>query len=183
MTRKQFLSFCATGACFVGLTLVSYPFIASWAPNPRSSDTLDIDISALPADGSLLFEWQGKPAIFYKPGSESKEYLVSLNNVANGPDYNLGDMPDFFIYVQLSTYLGCHLRDTGPRGDRVFGYIGYQDPCHRGFWDKAGRLLPSVHAGEGLANLQQITDYIWISDTVIRIEANRSYETRLITSE
>jgi Rieske Fe-S protein len=152
-----------------GLMLVSYPFIASWSPNARSHKIVEINIASIPAGSSKLFEWRGKPVVFYKPTLESSQYLIALNNKANGPDYNLDNLPDFFIYEFMSTHLGCMLIDTGPKGHESYKLVGYWDPCHRGFWDYAGRLLPPVHGGEGLEDLRIVEDYIWISKSVIRL--------------
>lgn len=98
------------------------------------------------------------------------DYLVSLNSVANGPDFSKDNIPDFFVYVPISTHRGCLLHELKVENESDYGYIGCWDPCHRGFWDHAGRLIPEAHAGEGLDNLMVITNTVYISDSVIRIE-------------
>lgn len=170
MNRKKTLSIAVAGVVIIGFLLALIPLIASWKPNPNSQVVLDIDISSVPLGESKKFEWLGKPAIFYRPDKLSEDYLIALNDQANGPNFNKKSMPKFFIYVALSRHLGCRLLSTGDQGHKQYKYIGYFDPCHRGFWDKAGRLLPDVHDGSGLANLQQVTDYTWLSNTTIRIK-------------
>ena len=170
MSRKKFLSLCVIGTMMVGLLLLSFPFFASWNPNPRSTIVKDINISELPAGGKVFFYWKGLPAVLYKPTNEMVNYLVSLNKVANGSDYSIDSIPEFFAYTLVSTYRRCALMDTEANGLSSLKYIGYFDPCHRGFWDYAGRLLPTVHGGEGLNDLRVIKNYVYISDSVIRIE-------------
>jgi len=170
MSRKQFLSRCVVGTIIIGFLLLTYPFLASWNPNPRSEIVKDINVAELPVGGKVFFNWRGKPAVLYKPTNEMVNYLVSLNEVANGPDYSTDDIPEFFVYTLVSTYLGCGLFDIEGNNNWSYKYVGYVDPCHRGFWDYAGRLLPKVHAGEGLNDLEVITSYVYISDSVIRFE-------------
>ena len=171
MSRKRFLTLCVTGIIFVGLLFAAYPFLASWGPNPKSERlVLELDISGIPPGGSKLVEWRGRPFMIYRPSLESSQYLISLNEVANGPDYTLKNMPDFFAYFLLSTYLGCALKDTGEEGFGYDKYVGYLDPCHSGFWDYAGRLLPSVHGGQGLDNLDGASNYRKLPNSVIRFE-------------
>ena len=170
MDRKQFLSLCVMAVVMIGLLLVSYPFMASWNPNPKSNKVTEFDISQIKPGDSRTFEWRGKPVMLYKPSNDSARYLVSLNDSANGSDYTLENMPDFFIYVLLSTHLGCELMDTGEGGHYAYNLVGFWDPCHRGFWDYAGRLLPEIHGGDGLDDLQKVLSYRKITDSVIRIE-------------
>jgi len=98
------------------------------------------------------------------------DYLISINSVTNGPDFSKDNIPDFFVYVPISTHRGCLLQELKAENESAYGYIGYWDPCHRGFWDHAGRLIPEVHAGEGLDNLMVITKTVYISESTIRIE-------------
>ena len=168
MNRKQFLTLCVMATAFVGMAFVAFPFVASWNPNPKSQRVLDIDISDLKEGSSKMIEWDHKPVVIYKPSIESSNYLISLNDVANGPDLSAETMPQYFVYVPLSTHYGCMLKNTEIGFSHDFGYIGYWDPCHRGFWDYAGRLIPSVHAGMGLEDLKKIENYKVMPNGVLR---------------
>lgn len=160
MTRKQFLIICVFTLMAAGILLASVPFVASWSPNPKSVTITIVDVAKIPAGGSKLIESRGMPIMIYKPDQETANYLVSLNTVANGPNYTLENMPEYFIYVALSTHLGCMLKPA-----EAYGYNGLIDPCHRGFWDVSGRLIPSAHAGEGLENLTKYNGFRKHTDT------------------
>lgn len=170
MSRKFVLSISCCAFVAVGVLASLYPFVVSWNPNSTSYEVIDINLSDLSPGSSVDFGWQGKPVTLYKPNEEMKRYLVSLNEITNGPDYTMEDIPDFFVYVTLSTHLGCGLADTQGSWPGSRGTLGYHDPCHRGFWDYAGRLIPSLHGGAGLNDLTLVSDYVWISDETIRIE-------------
>ncbi len=137
-----------------GILLASVPFISSWSPNPKSMQVVPVDISKIPDGGSKIIEVRGKLVTIYKPDYKTAKYLVSLNDVANGPDYTLNGMPEYFVYVPLSTHMGCMVKAT-----EAYGYKGLIDPCHRGFWDVSGRLIPSAHGGDGLPDLEKFEHY------------------------
>ena len=172
MSRKPVLSIFCGVFVVVGLLAGLYPFVVSWAPNSASSEVIDINLSDLTPGSSVDFGWEGKPVTLYKLNDEMKRYLVSLNEVANGPDYTMENIPDFFVYATLSTHLGCGLIETQGSWPGSRGTLGYFDPCHRGFWDHAGRLIPDLHGGAGLNDLTVVSDYVWISDETIRIEGH-----------
>lgn len=149
----------------VGVLLACIPFVASWSPNPKSVQVAVVDISKIPEGGSKLVESRGKPIMIYKPDHDDAEYLISLNKVANGPDYTLENIPDYFIYVALSTHLGCMVKST-----EAYGFKGLIDPCHRGFWDLSGRLIPSAHSGNGLQDLAIYEGYRKHNETELWFE-------------
>ena len=159
---------CVLATALLGIIFISFPFVASWNPNPKSKRVVDIDISDLREGTSKIIMWDYKPVLIYKPSIESANYLISLNDVANGPDLSLETMPEYFVYVPLSTHQGCMLKNTDKGLSHDFGYTGYWDPCHRGFWDHAGRLLPSVHGGKGLEDLQEVKSYKIMPNEVLR---------------
>lgn len=164
MTRTKLLSIGVAAMLMLGVMFALYPFIASWSPNSKSEGrVLEVDINEIPSGSSKLIEWDFKPIIIYRPSTETAKYLVSINDVANGPDFTLENMPNYFVYVAVSTHLGCGLLET----ESFHGYNGFFDPCHRGFWDHAGRLIPSVHSGQGLDDLLVFSGYRVVSENVI----------------
>lgn len=156
---------------FLGLLVAAYPFLASWKPNAKSTkfSPIEFDISKVPLGGYEIIDVFARPVMIYKPSIDVANYLISINDVANGPDYDLNTIPEIFVYEPLSTHLGCMLWDTKERDVDWYGYDGLYDPCHRGFWDYAGRLIPSVYGGQGLNDLK-VVEYEKVSDTVIRFK-------------
>lgn len=133
MLRKRVLLTITFGVLLLGIALAAIPFVSSLQPNPASSKVIDIDISAVPPGTSREFEWRGKPTIIFKPDKETAQNLISINDITNGADYTLENIPQFFLFTLLSKHLGCMVKDTGPSGHRAYGTVGYFDPCHRGF--------------------------------------------------
>lgn len=168
MSRKHFLTICILIVITAGVVFASIPFMASLMPSAGSDKILEIDISDIAEGDYEIYVWKDAPLLIYKPSVDSSQYLISLNDVTNGPDYTPENIPNLFIYRPISTHLGCALRVTGEAGHHVYKYVGLWDPCHRGFWDYTGRLLPKVHNGKGLENLMKVEDYVWVSDAVIR---------------
>lgn len=168
---KQLLKFAIFSLSFFGLIFTAYPFFASWKPNAKSTEFLPIefDISKIPLGSYEIIEVFEHPVMIYRPNNVAKNYLISINDVANGPDYSLDTIPEFFIYEPLSTHLGCVLWDTKVEKVDWYGYDGLYDLGHRGFWDYAGRLIPSVNAGQGLDNLK-VVQYQTVSNSVIRVK-------------
>lgn len=168
MSRKKFLGLCVAITAFSGLAIFTYPFFASWHPNAASQRIFEINVSKIEPGSYFSTQWNAIPIAVYRPNQHSKEYLISLNDVANGPDYELESFPELFVYIPISTHLRCNLVYTGPEPDNQWMFVGLADPCTRGFWDLSGRLIPSVNAGYGLADLESF-EYIWATDSRIRI--------------
>lgn len=163
--RKRFLVLCTS---VIGLISVAGVFVFlsnGLSPSAEKFAVYDFDLTEVEEDYHYLFKWNGFPAYFYKPSLKTKQYLIGLNSIANGPDFDLNNFPPFFIYIPLSTQRGCILQ----KDPEQYQVKGFWDPCDGGFWDYAGRLIPSLHDGEGLDDLRKIDDIVFLSDTTIRI--------------
>lgn len=169
MHRRKFLIACLLLIGALGLGIAAYPFVSSLSPSKARPLVIDIDMAEFPDGGSKVLGFRGRPIVFRKTDSEMKEYLVSLNDVANGPDYTVDDVPDFFIHEMISTAGGCLLRDTGAEGHEYYEITGFWDPCRSGFWDYAGRLLPGVHGGRGLPDLTPVLSYQLVGEATVRV--------------
>ena len=172
MSRRQILSYWVASTAVIGVLLGFYPFAVSLKPNKTSSPVFDIDVVTAPAGERQMFIWRGKPAVFYKPDKASIAYLISLNDKTTSVPYTRESIPDFFIYVPLSDY-GCLLHDTGRPEYQSIEFAGYMDVCRYGYWDHSGRYISRIDGFGGFGDLEKISDYQWISDTVIRIPAQR----------
>ena len=171
MNRKKFLTICVLLTLVIGILFSTYPFLMSLKPAASNYRGVTIDLEEIEEGERKLFEFDGVPVIVYKPSIKDIEYLVLINDLTNGPNYSIENVQDFYIYRPLSTHRGCMLLDAGDDGGRheFYKHVGWYDPCHRGFWDYSGRLIPSLHNGIGLSNLTEVKNFEYVSDTVIRL--------------
>ena len=166
--RKKFLIICVSSTIFIGFLFVASIFSKSLLPNAKSSGIMEINLTKVPLGEAKVFKPEYfNPIMVYRPDDEAKHYLVSLNEITNGLDFTIENIPDFFIYHPFSTHLGCPLQKVKKNERLSYGYTGLIDPCHRGFWDYAGRLIPTAHGGKDLKNLKKFTNYKEISKNVL----------------
>lgn len=171
MDRRRKLTRLVSVLGVMGLGIALVPFVHSLSPTDaiKAERLLTVDLNDIPLDGYKVFPWRGKPVAIFRPGDRSIDYLVGLNLVATGEDYQRGEIPSFFAYEQVSTAKGCVLYDSEKNEFTQQRYRGWYDPCHMGFWDYSGRNLPGVNApsNAALPNLKAISTYTWKSESVI----------------
>ena len=169
MDRRKSLLRATALIIVIGISIVIYVGMSSFYPSGaiESKRILKVNIESIPLDSYRLHEWNNMPVMIFHPGTHSKEYLVSLNQVTNGVKYNMDSFPKFFAYQPVSTYKGCWLSDSRKNEYMNVGYQGWYDTCHIGFWDFSGRNLPGVNAptDTSLPNLKQFINYKWVSST------------------
>lgn len=167
--RKKLLKVTAV-LVVIGLAAVLYVGISSLYPSEaiKSNRILKVNIKSIPLDSYRFFAWNSTPVMIFRPGKRYKEYLISLNAVTNGKNFNKDTFPEFFAYEPVSTYKGCWISDSTKIG-WAFGYKGWYDPCHMGFWDFSGRNIPGINApsDELLPDLKPIDNYRWISSSEV----------------
>jgi hypothetical protein len=169
MDRRKNLLKATMLIIIIGMSVVAYVGMSSLYPSEaiESNRILKVNIKSIPLDSYRLFNWNGIPVMIFRPGTRSKEYLVSLNNVTNGADFTTETFPEFFAYKPVSTYKECWLSDSANNEYFNMIYQGWYDPCHMGFWDYSGRNLPGVNvpSDTSLPNLKAFTDYKWVSNS------------------
>lgn len=167
-SRRDFLTYTAGAMGAVGAGAFIWPFINSMNP---AADVLalassEVDLSPIQVGQSVTVTWRGKPVfIRHRTADEIKAANDTAATALVDPqaDRDRVKKPEWLVLVGICTHLGCvplGQKSGDSRGD--FG--GWFCPCHGSHYDTSGR----IRKGPAPANLQ-VPDYIFLSDSVIRI--------------
>lgn len=172
MERRKQLTLLVSGLSAIGFGALLVIFTRSMMPTDsmKTERVLTVNIVDIPLDEYRIYEWNGRPLAIFRPGEQSVAYLLELNKVANGPDYERENIPEVFVYEPISTIGRCVLWDSSKNESMWPKYRGWYDPCRMGFWDYSGRNLPGVMAPSNMAlpDLKPVFgSYRWISKTTI----------------
>ena len=187
--RRRFLTATTAVVGAVGAGFVAVPFIKSWNPSARAKlagAAVSADISALGEGQRLVLEWRGQPIWIVK---RSKAILAALptldrrlrdpksTNLDQQPRYIKGDLrsikPEISVLVGICTHLGCSPEMKAEIRPEPFDpewQGGYLCPCHKSFFDMAGRVFQGVPAPTNLV----VPPHHYANDTTIVIGVDPS---------
>ena len=81
--RRDFIVIGASAFAVIGLVIAAWPIAASLAPHKNSpQNTLDVDVSSLPARTFRLVSWQGGPVLLRK-WSKTGPWIVTQGNCSH----------------------------------------------------------------------------------------------------
>lgn len=166
--RKSFLITVVSGFFMVAVGFSFVPFVGSWAPSARAINafSLILNLDSIEPGALKKIEFQNTLFAVFRPNERQFQQLMELNERANGADYSLENKPELFLYLPISTSYGCLLQEFHSQGDNDFFDIdGWFDPCHAGFWDFSGRLIPDLHGGgvENLEDLYKVDEFFQVT--------------------
>ncbi len=174
----------AGGVAAVGTAV---PFVSTLAPSERAraaGGPVEVDLSDIPAGGTKIVEWRGKPVWVVR---RTPEMLAALA----GHDAELADplsakdqqpvyarnaaraaRPELFVAVGICTHLGCSPTDV-PKGTANPSVPadwpgGFFCPCHGSTFDGAGRVYKNKPAPTNL----EIPPHRYVGDTRLLIGAD-----------
>ena len=152
-----------------GLIAVSCVVIQTLVPSQRAADLygkMEIVYSDIPYGGYKEIRWTTWPVVIYRPDRATMESLRASNKDVWGPNIDSTKPPAAFVYVPVSTYLGCRLtyKENDTERNRP---TGWYDFCHKGAWDLSGRAYKNVNLG-GSVHLENLRTL-----SVTRIDEDR----------
>lgn len=178
MSRRKVLTALLIAFISVGVVMAALPLIGSLSPTDEVSTngrSMVFHMSAIPEGSFVEFHWHGSPLVVFRPDRSMIRQLTALNGDVKGEALSPETAPQLFVYVPVSTYLGCLLvhypKGGGPYGADWPG--GWMDPCHYGAWDNAGRTLRAFNSisDRHLDPLESF-DYRIVKDGVVEIYKN-----------
>lgn len=135
----------------IGIAVVVFAIISSLKPTisklPKEITSVklsSIEIGVLNELNIVLGD-----IIIFKPNKKQIDELISINDLVNGPEFTLHNIPKIFIYRPYS--VGCRLSNI-VKGDDVMSRAkidwpgGWIDHCRPGAWDYAGRVVTGINS-------------------------------------
>ena len=170
----------------VGAAAGIWPFLDSLNP---SADTIaagmpvDIDISHVGPGQRIVVTWRKRPVnvIHRTPQMlkllrQPKDIRLLSDPYSEAPqqppyarNWHRSIKPEFLVFVDICTHLGC-IPDFRPQQGSVQpGWIGgYFCPCHGSKYDLSARVYSGVPAPYNMP----VPPYHFVSDTTVRIGEN-----------
>jgi len=182
--RRRFLVASTTVVGAAGVTVASWPFIASVRPSERAlaaGGPIVVDVSKLELGQQITVQWQRKPVWVLRRTAAMLESLAGISERLRDPQSLVTSQqpyyaqnpyrslrPEYLITVAICTHLGCVPKfrpdlaptDLGPNWPG-----GYFCPCHGSRFDFAGRVYAGVPAPTNLV----IPPYRFLSDSQVQI--------------
>lgn len=180
--KRKFLLTATSLTGAVGISAISFPFIASMTPSEKAKAAgapVEFDISKVKKGDMKTTEWRGQPVWII---NRSEEMLQTLDKQKELADPNLtvssqqpkycknktrSIKPNILVMVGLCTHLGCSpspkLSPSGDMGKDWQG--GFFCPCHGSKFDLAGRVFKGSPAPTNLV----IPPHSYLNDETILI--------------
>ncbi len=167
-SRRDFLTFAASGAAAVAVGLAAWPFIDSMNPaaDTLALSSIEFDLKPVAEGQRVTVAWRGKP-VFIDHRTKKEIDEARAVNVAELRDPQKDEdrvkKAEWLIMVGICTHLGCvplGQKQGDPRGE----FAGWFCPCHGSQYDTAGR----IRKGPAPRNLE-VPQYSFLTDTSVKI--------------
>ena len=164
---KAYMVVGATG--FVAATmaktmLVDFVDTMSASADVRALSSIEVDVSEIPAGGSVIVKWRGKPVLLKRRSPEEVEQAAAVDvSTLRDPEADAvrhaPGRPEWLVLIAICTHLGCvPIANAGEYPGGAFC------PCHGSHYDSSGR----IRKGPAPRNLE-IPEYSFVSDNILKI--------------
>ncbi len=175
MTYRRLLKYGVFILFVIGVGFAAVPFIKSMNPTIKAVGLppKEVDVSHLSPGTYMMVELMNKPVVIYRTSEKSIKELEEINEKVWGPAITSKNASEYYVYIAVSTYLGCKVTDT-----KEVKYVnnfppGWFDPCHMGVWDYAGRTYKHIYLPDDrrLPNLRPVK-FTKAEDEVLLLQRN-----------
>ena len=172
MNRRTLLTRIVQGFSVTGLGFFLYPFVRSFLPDPNDTYSIEIDVSQLKPGHSKTVPWQGRHLYVIRrhikpdalPEAENEDLKDPLSTISTQPEFAenawRSRQPDLLIVYKNCTHLGCEVSLQMTEEE-----LGFECPCHRSEFDRAGRVSKKSIASFNL----EVPNYQYLSRNTIKL--------------
>jgi len=184
--RRRFLIASTAVVGAAGMTVASWPFIASWLPSAKAKvggAPVQINISKIKPGTVVKSAWRGQPVWVVRRTPDMLKRLASqqLQSLLSDPDSEVATQQpvyarnefraikdEYFVVIAVCTHLGCIplWRPDFP-ADQIDSHWmgGFFCPCHKSKFDLAGRVFKGVPAPTNLV----VPPYQYLNSSLLEI--------------